>query len=54
MEVRNFIDGERSVLDIRNAVNSEYRLEYGPISLEAVLNSLRSMESSGQIDLVER
>lgn len=54
MEVSNFIDGRRSALDIRNAVNSEYALEYGSISLEAVLANLRAMEASGQIQLVSR
>ncbi len=49
MEVRNFIDGKRSALEIRNAVNSEYRLEYGPIALDAVIAHLRQLEEAGAV-----
>ena len=49
MEVRNFIDGKRSALEIRNAVNSEYRLEYGSIALEAVVAHLRQLEEAGAV-----
>lgn len=52
MEVRNFIDGKRNALDIRNAVNSEYRLEYGSISLDAVLAHLRQLEEAGSVKII--
>ncbi|NOG55427.1 MAG: M28 family peptidase [Planctomycetes bacterium] len=54
MEVRNFIDGRRSVLEIRNAVNSEYALEYGTITLDAVLSYLRSLEEAGSVAIEPR
>ncbi|MHC4990242.1 MAG: M28 family peptidase [Planctomycetota bacterium] len=54
MEVRNFIDGTRSALEIRDAVNAEYALEYGTIPLEAVVNYLRALEEGEIVTLEER
>ena len=53
MEVRNFVDGRRSALDIRNAVNAEYALEYGTIELAAVVEFLRALEEQGVVTLDE-
>ncbi len=49
-EVRNFIDGKRSVLDIRNAVSAEYY----PIEIKDVLNYLKVLESAGFIKIEKR
>jgi hypothetical protein len=49
MEVRNFIDGERSVLDIYQAVNGEYGLELGLVSLDAVENYLNALVEAGAV-----
>jgi hypothetical protein len=46
-EVRNFIDGQRSILDIRNAVSAEY----GPVALEAVENYLLLLEKTGFVKI---
>ncbi len=46
-EVRNFIDGKRSVLEIRNAVSAEYY----PIEIKDVLNYLKVLESAGFIKI---
>lgn len=54
MEVRNFMDGKRSVLEIRNAVNSEYALVYGTIKLDAVISYLRSLEEAGAVAIESR
>jgi hypothetical protein len=42
-EVRNFIDGRRSILDIRNAVSAEH----GPVPLEGVENYILLLEKTG-------
>ncbi len=42
-EVRNFIDGRRSILDIRNAVSAER----GPVPLEGVENYILLLEKTG-------
>ena len=46
-EIRNFIDGERSILDIRNAASAEFR----PIPLREVENYIRSLEVAGMVTL---
>ena len=47
-EVRNFIDGRRSVLDIRNAVSAEY----SPIPLQAVRDYIEVLKNMGYVELV--
>lgn len=49
MEIRNFTDGRRSALDIRNAVNAEYATEYGTITLDAVVGYLRALADAGVV-----
>jgi hypothetical protein len=49
-EVRNFIDGRRSILDIRNAVAAEY----GPLSVKSVQNYLEVLRNMGYIDIVPK
>ncbi len=46
-EVRNFIDGKRSILEIRNAVSAEYY----PIEIKDVINYLKVLESAGFIKI---
>ncbi len=46
-EVRNFIDGKRSILDIRNAVSAEYY----PIEIKNVVNYLKILEKAGFIEI---
>ena len=46
-EVRNFIDGKRSALEIRDAVSAEYY----PIEIKDVLNYLRVLESAGFVKI---
>jgi hypothetical protein len=48
-EVRNFIDGRRSILDIRNAVSAEY----GPTALEGVENYILLLEKTGFVKIDE-
>jgi peptidase M28-like protein len=43
MEARNFADGTRSVLDVRNAVSAEFQ----PVALEKVVEYFRSLETAG-------
>jgi hypothetical protein len=43
LEAKNFADGTRSVLDIRNAISAEY----GPVPLEKVMAFFRDLEESG-------
>ena len=43
MEARNFADGERSLLDIRNALTAEF----GPVTLDDVTRFFRDLEKSG-------
>lgn len=46
-EARNFIDGQRSILEIRNALAAEY----GPISLKEVENFILVLEKTGFVTL---
>ncbi len=46
-EARNFIDGRRSILDIRNAL----AVEYGPVSLQDVENFVRTLEKTGFVEV---
>lgn len=46
-EVRNFIDGKRNILEIRNAVSAEYH----PIEIKDVINYLKVLESAGFIKI---
>jgi len=46
-EVRNFIDGKRSILDIRNAVSAEY----GPLSLKSVEGYILVLEKTGFVKI---
>ncbi len=43
MEARNFADGERSLLDIRNALTAEF----GPVTLDDVTRFFRDLEKTG-------
>jgi Peptidase family M28 len=49
-EVRNFIDGRRSILDIRNAVSAES----GPIGLEGVENYILLLEKTGYVKIEKK
>jgi len=49
-EIRNFIDGERSILDIRNAVSAEFRF----IPLQDVENYIRTLEIGGMVKIIEK
>ena len=49
-EVRNFIDGRRSILDIRNGVSAEY----DPVPLKDVENFMLVLEKAGFIELKKR
>ena len=44
-EIRNFIDGRRSILDIRNAVSAEFR----PIPLADIENYIKALEIGGMV-----
>jgi len=44
MEAKNYADGERSILEIRNAISAEY----GPVELEKVMAFFRELEEAGQ------
>ena len=44
-EVLNFVDGKRSVREIRDAVSSEY----GPVDVALVTEYLRSLEAAGVV-----
>jgi hypothetical protein len=44
-EVLNFVDGRRSVREIRDAVSSEY----GPVDVALVTEYLRSLEAAGVV-----
>jgi aminopeptidase YwaD len=46
-EVRNFINGKRSVLDIRNAVSAEY----GPLPLKSVEGYILLLEKTGFVKI---
>jgi hypothetical protein len=43
-EARNFTDGQRSILEIRNAIAAEF----GPVPIETVVNFFRNGERAGQ------
>lgn len=49
-EVRNFIDGRRSILDIRNAVSAEH----GPVALEGVENYILLLEKTGFVTIEKK
>jgi hypothetical protein len=49
-EVRNFIDGRRSILDIRNAVSAEH----DPVGLEGVENYILLLEKTGFVKIEKR
>jgi aminopeptidase YwaD len=49
-EVRNFIDGRRSILDIRNAVSAEQ----GRVPLEGVENYILLLEKTGFVSIEKR
>jgi aminopeptidase YwaD len=49
-EVRNFIDGRRSILDIRNGVSAEY----DPIPLKDVENFMLVLEKTGFVELLKK
>ena len=46
-EARAFVDGNRSVLDIRNAISAEL----GPVDIQKVLAFFTDLEKSGQMEL---
>jgi len=46
-EVRNLTDGQRSVLDIRNAVSAAF----GPVSIRSVLQYFYDLEEQGLVFL---
>jgi hypothetical protein len=48
MEMRGFADGKRNVLEIRDAVSAEY----GPQDLAKVMTFFKSLESSGEFQLI--
>jgi hypothetical protein len=50
MEARNFADGERSLLDIRNALAAEF----GPVTIDAVTRFFRDLEKSGAYTIHQR
>jgi len=49
-EIRNFIDGRRSILEIRNAVSSEFR----PIPLKDVENYILTLELDGMVSIEQK
>ena len=50
MEARNFADGERSILDIRNALAAEF----GPVPLDDVMRFFRDAEKAGTHTISQR
>jgi len=48
-ETLNFVDGKRSITEIRNAVSAEYC----PVSLDAVEEYLRVLEKAGVVKILE-
>jgi hypothetical protein len=50
MEARNFVDGTRSVLDIRNALAAEF----GPVSVDDVVRFFRDAERAGTHTIAEK
>jgi aminopeptidase YwaD len=49
-EVRNFIDGRRSIMDIRNAVSAEY----GPLAVKAVEGYIEVLKNMGYVEVVPK
>jgi hypothetical protein len=49
-EFDNFIDGKRSISDIRDAVSAEF----GPIALPVVADYFERLAKAGAITLTER
>lgn len=49
-EARNFIDGQRSILDIRNALAAEF----GPVNLKDVENFILVLEKTGFVTLKQK
>ena len=50
MEARNFADGQRAILDIRNALAAEF----GPVPLDDVTKFFRDLEKTGAYTIVAR
>jgi hypothetical protein len=50
MEARNFADGERSLLDVRNALAAEF----GPVPLDDVTRFFRDPEKTGAYTIVQK
>ena len=50
MEARNFANGERSLLDVRNALAAEF----GPVPLDDVTRFFRDLEKTGAYTIVQR
>jgi hypothetical protein len=50
MEARNFANGERSILDIRNAIAAEF----GPVPLDDVTKFFRDLEKTGAYTIGEK
>jgi hypothetical protein len=50
MEARNFADGERSLLDIRNALAAEF----GPVTIDDVTRFFRDLESSATYTITQK
>lgn len=49
-EVRNFIDGKRSILDIRNAVSAEFE----PVPLESVERLINALKTTGFVEFKKK
>jgi hypothetical protein len=50
MEARNFADGERSLLDVRNAIAAEF----GPVSIDDVTTFFTDLEKTGAYTIVRK
>ena len=50
MEARNFADGERSILDVRNALAAEF----GPVAVDDVTKFFRDLEKTGTYTIASR
>ena len=49
-ELRNFINGQRSILDIRNAASAEYE----PLPLLDVEKYFQALEKAGMVELKKK
>jgi hypothetical protein len=49
-EARNFIDGKRSILDIRDAISAEYE----PVAAAEVENYMKYLEILGMVEITKR